>query len=95
MCQNTKRINKGKCSASCAKYRATRTKATPPWFDKEEVSLVYELSNMLTELSGEQYHVDHIIPLHNKEVCGLHTVDNLQVLLAVDNFHKSNNLIDM
>jgi hypothetical protein len=38
----------------------------------------------------EGYHVDHIIPLQGELVSGLHTLSNLQYLLAEDNIKKGN-----
>ena len=49
-----------------------------------------EEANAIFKDYGILFHVDHIIPLQNALVCGLHTEDNLQILSAKDNQRKSN-----
>lgn len=38
----------------------------------------------------EGYEVDHVVPIVHPEVCGLHTLANLQYLPMVENRRKSN-----
>jgi len=41
-------------------------------------------------LTGIKWHIDHIIPLKNSKVCGLHIWSNLQVITATENYSKRN-----
>jgi hypothetical protein len=60
--------------------------ATPPWLSlhqRREIKSIYRSA-------GPDDHVDHIVPLKNALVCGLHAPWNLQVLPAAVNMSKSN-----
>ena len=37
-----------------------------------------------------KFEIDHIVPLQNEQVCGLHTEHNLQVLSRTANRRKAN-----
>jgi 5-methylcytosine-specific restriction endonuclease McrA len=71
-----------------AEYRARRRfseqQATPSWSD---ISKLHEVYKKAKELGLE---VDHIIPLKNELVCGLHVPDNLQLLSRTENAKKCN-----
>lgn len=71
--------------------------ATPVWLTKEERQHMRELyvqARKLTQLTGERYVVDHIIPLRGECVCGLHVPWNLRVITQEENLKKSNKLVD-
>lgn len=64
--------------------------ATPTWADKELIKELYILAKKLTEQTGIQHEVDHIVPLKGDKVSGLHVEHNLQVITAEENRRKSN-----
>jgi hypothetical protein len=89
------KANKDKVCSISMKYKAAKLKAVPPWLseeDKQAIDIEYALSSWCSEVMGIPYHVDHIIPLQGKQVCGLHVPWNLQVLPASVNIAKSNRM---
>lgn len=76
--------------AKTAKRKALKLSATPAWADKDKIKTEYALAKWCTNVMGMSYHVDHIVPLKGKTVCGLHVEANLRVIPAVDNINKSN-----
>jgi hypothetical protein len=65
------------------KRRSRTVLATPSWVNH------YDIANFYINCP-EGYHVDHIVPLQGKYVCGLHILSNLQYLSAIDNLKKGN-----
>lgn len=75
--------------------RAAKIKATPEWLtreQKEQIKLIYSEAKFKTKEDGLLRHVDHVVPLKSKKVCGLHVPWNLQILLAQENMKKSNTI---
>ena len=71
--------------------------ATPKWLTREqksEIRQLYQIAITMTKTTGEQYVVDHIVPLRSEFVCGLHVPWNLRVIPRQENLLKSNKLID-
>lgn len=62
---------------------AQKLRAMPSWANRVKIKEIYENCP-----SG--YHVDHIIPLRNSIVSGLHNEFNLQYLPALENIRKKN-----
>jgi hypothetical protein len=82
-------------SAKDARRRAAKLRALPKWLTKaehEQMKELYEIARMFKLYTGEDYHVDHIVPLQGENVCGLHVPWNLQVIPAKENLSKSNKL---
>ena len=85
-----KRQNPDKSAASTARRRAAKARATPLWANIEAINAIYNKTQSCTEMTGIPCHVDHIVPLRSKIVCGLHCEDNLQILPGADNTSKGN-----
>ena len=70
--------------------------ATPKWLtrkQKSEIRQLYQIAITMTQTTGEQYVVDHIVPLRGESVCGLHVPWNLRVITQEENLAKSNKLL--
>lgn len=76
--------NPGKVNAYTAMRRARKSRATPSWINKAEVKLIYQLAK------ERGLFVDHIVPIHNELVCGLHCEDNLRCIPRELNEFKGN-----
>ena len=84
---NRNRINyiyKGRARVSQIK------EATPIWAELNQIKELYKEAKMLEDSTEIKYHIDHIVPLKGKSVCGLHCIDNLQILTATANLSKGN-----
>ena len=81
--QKCKENNRSVYRAKDARRRAIKLKACPNWSDNVAIKEFYKNC-------PNGYHVDHIIPLQNDIVCGLHVLTNLQYLSANENLSKGN-----
>jgi len=86
------RLDRGDMRLVCDN-KALHKKITPPWADLNTVRLFYSEAKKLSEITGVQYVVDHIIPRKHPLVCGLHNQFNLQVITRKENSLKSNKFI--
>ena len=76
--------------------RARKLNATPKWLtdrQKAEMLYKYSIAKEAEILTGDKYHVDHIVPLVNDVICGLHVPWNLQVLPSDLNLKKNNTFV--
>jgi hypothetical protein len=88
------RKNADKRAASAAKRKAAKLLATPSWVDWGKVAAFYAEAKAIQAKTGTPMHVDHIVPLQGKNVCGLYWEGNLQILTASQNVAKHNRLVD-
>jgi hypothetical protein len=58
--------------------------------DRAAIEAIYQEAKRLTRATGVPHDVDHIVPLHGRDVSGLHVSWNLQAIPRLDNKQKSN-----
>jgi hypothetical protein len=91
--KNYRAANLSKIRESERLKNIVRRTRVPSWLtleQKEDINNFYKLRDEAIMLTGDSYHVDHIVPLQGKLVCGLHVPWNLQVLPADLNLRKGN-----
>jgi len=80
------RRNKGKKKYHSNLRRANKQKATPDWLTTIDRIIIQHIYDSCPQ----GYHVDHIVPLKGKTVCGLHVPWNLRCIPDWENLSKGN-----
>lgn len=84
------KANRPKFTAYTQKRKAAKLNAMPAWADSAAIAAVYAHRDQVTRETGIEHHVDHIVPLQNPIVCGLHAEHNLRVISGEANRRKFN-----
>lgn len=88
------KLNNPELYKALTSFRKKRNQqATPKWLtyrQKKEIRSLYIIAQTTTTITGVRYVVDHIVPLINDNVCGLHVPWNLQIITQAENLAKSN-----
>lgn len=78
-----------------AKYRAGKLNALLKCLSEEDIEDIKTYYHVREVLSKHiVYHVDHIVPLMNENVCGLHVPWNLRLLTSSENMSKGNKFFE-
>lgn len=62
--------------------------STPAWANRKKMAALYLMAQLLKELTGVEYHVDHDVPLAGKNVCGLNWEGNMVLIPKHENLKK-------
>lgn len=84
------KANPGKRNRIIAARRAWVKRATPLWLTDADRRRIEEIYLEAASYGRGVMHVDHIIPLRGKLICGLHVPSNLRIIPALANVRKGN-----
>jgi len=79
-----------KWAAQVVARRCAKAARTPQWADLKKIRAIYAEAARIQSDTGRRMHVDHVIPLRGKLVCGLHIAENLRIVPAEVNWAKNN-----
>jgi hypothetical protein len=82
-----RKSNPSKVRKFSATRRCKKLQSIPNWLNEYHKLSIDDIYKKAHELD---MHVDHIIPINSKFICGLHVPWNLQLLTQVENSKKSN-----
>ncbi len=86
---------KGRRKALRSLYKTKKRQASVISVSEWDIFVIEECQDLITVRNQEtkiDWHIDHMLPLNSKKVCGLHCGDNLQVIPAQMNLEKGNKL---
>ena len=89
------KANPAKIAAASSRRRSHLKQRMPRWLTEThliDIQGFYDRASKLSRISTDKFHVDHIVPLQGKDVCGLHVPWNLQVILGRENSSKGNRM---
>lgn len=82
--------NPGACRANVKRYKVSKRASVPVWANSFFIEQAYDIAVKRTAVTGFDWHVDHVVPLQGRTVCGLHVENNLLVIPATINLTKGN-----
>jgi len=82
--------NRSKIRARLAVSKQGRDKRRVLWANQDAILEIYRQAEFMTQTTGRQHVVDHIIPLQGRTVSGLHVETNLRVVEHHENARKHN-----